>query len=68
MNLISSKPDVISSIFLPTALAMIFTQVSGVVARIIDGVITSSFLGAEAYSAVSLLGAVGKLKMNSESS
>ncbi len=55
MNLISNKPDVISSIFLPTALAMIFTQVSGVVARIIDGVITSSFLGAEAYSAVSLL-------------
>ena len=34
---------------------MIFTQVSGVVARIIDGVVTSSFLGAEAYSAVSLL-------------
>lgn len=55
MNLISNKPDVISGIFLSTALAMIFTQVSGVVARIIDGVLTSSFLGSEAYSAVSLL-------------
>ena len=55
MNFISSKPDIISGMFLSTALAMIFTQVSGVIARIIDGVVTSSFLGAEAYSAVSLL-------------
>lgn len=35
---------------------MIFTQVTGVVANIIDGVITSRFLGPDAYSAVSLLG------------
>lgn len=55
MNFLSNKKDIILSIFLPTALAMIFTQVSGVIARIIDGVITSSFLGEEAYSAVSLL-------------
>lgn len=55
MNFLSNKKDIILSIFLSTALAMIFTQVSGVVARIIDGVITSSFLGEEAYSAVSLL-------------
>ena len=47
--------DVISRMFLPAALVMIFTQVTGVVANIIDGVITSRFLGSDAYSAVSLL-------------
>ncbi len=50
------KNDVIASIFLPAAIVMIFTQLTGVVANIIDGVITSRFLGPDAYSAVSLLG------------
>ena len=49
------KHDVIASMFLPAAITMIFTQMTGVVANIIDGVITSRFLGADAYSAVSLL-------------
>ena len=50
------KQDVIAGMFLPAALTMIFTQMTGVVANIIDGVITSRFLGADAYSAVSLFG------------
>ncbi|MBR1635366.1 MAG: ATP-binding protein [Lachnospiraceae bacterium] len=50
------KKDVISSMFLPAAVTMIFTQMTGVVANIIDGIITSRFLGEDAYSAVSLLG------------
>ena len=48
--------DIISGTFRSAALAMIFTQVAGVAATIIDGIITSRFLGQEAYSAVSLLG------------
>ena len=48
--------DVISSMFLSVAVAMIFTQVIGVAAIIIDGIITSRFLGSDAYSSVSLLG------------
>lgn len=48
--------DVIASMFLPAAITMIFSQMTGVVANIIDGVITSRFLGEDAYSAVSLLG------------
>ena len=50
------EKDVLASMFLPAAIVMIFTQVTGVVANIIDGVITSRFLGSDAYSAVSLLG------------
>ena len=48
--------DIISGIFLSAALAMIFTQAAGVAATIIDGIVTSRFLGEAAYSAVSLLG------------
>ena len=55
-SLWKSDGDVISGMFRSTALAMIFTQLAGVVAGFIDGIITSRFLGAEAYSAVSLLG------------
>ena len=50
------EKDVLASMFLPAAIVMIFTQVTGVVANIIDGVITSRFLGPDAYSAVALLG------------
>ena len=48
--------DVISSMFLSVALAMIFTQVVGVAAIIIDGIITSRALGPDAYSSISLFG------------
>lgn len=52
----ASKPkDVISSMFLPAAVAMILTQLVGVVATIIDGLITSIYFGEEAYSAISLV-------------
>ena len=50
--------DVISKMFFSAAIVMIFTQVTGVIATIIDGVITSNFLGEEAYSAVALIGPV----------
>lgn len=50
-----SKKDVIAAMFLPAALVMIFTQLTGVVANIIDGMVTSRFLGSDAYSSVSLL-------------
>jgi Na+-driven multidrug efflux pump/anti-sigma regulatory factor (Ser/Thr protein kinase) len=53
---LKSKKDVLASMFLPAAIVMIFTQVTGVVANIIDGIITSRFLGSDAYSAVALLG------------
>ncbi|MCR5106881.1 MAG: ATP-binding protein [Lachnospiraceae bacterium] len=47
--------DMIAGMFFSAALALIFTQVAGVVATIIDGIITSRYLGKDAYSAVSLL-------------
>ena len=45
-----------NGMFLSTAVAMIFTQLAGVIAGIIDGIVTSRYLGQAAYSAVSLLG------------
>ena len=50
------KKDLIPRMFLYTALAMILTQLAGVISTIIDGVITSRNLGEDAYSAISLLG------------
>ena len=47
--------DVISSMFLSVALAMILTQVVGIAAHIIDGIITSRAIGPLAYSSVSLI-------------
>ncbi len=47
--------NMIAGMFFSAALAIIFTQVAGVVASIIDGIITSRYLGETAYSAVSLL-------------
>ena len=53
------KPrDVIAGMFLSAAAAMILTQLVGVIAGMIDGVITSNFLGADAYSAVSHAGPI----------
>lgn len=54
-NRLSFRRDNISSIFLTTALAMIFTEATGVVAVLIDGIIASQFLGEELYAGISLL-------------
>ena len=47
MPIIGNKKekDVIASMFLTAAIVMIFTQMTGVVATIIDGIVTSRFLG-----------------------
>ena len=49
------KKDVISTMFFSSAVAMIFTQLAGYCAVLIDGIITSRALGPDAYSAISLL-------------
>ena len=49
------EKDVVSSMFLSVAVAMIFTQMVGVIAIIIDGTLTSSFISEEAYAGISLL-------------
>lgn len=45
----------IAKMVFSTAVALIFTQATGTVAELIDGMITSRFIGQDAYSAVSLL-------------
>lgn len=50
-----SQLDLIPSMFISTAAAMIFTQLAGYGANLIDGIITSRYLGSHAYSGVSLL-------------
>ncbi len=45
----------IAEMFFSAAMALIFTQVAGVAATIIDGIVTSRYLGKDAYSALSLL-------------
>ena len=50
-----SQADLIPSMFVSTAIAMIFTQLAGYGAALIDGIITSRALGHLAYSAISLL-------------
>jgi len=52
------QKDLIASMLLSVALAMIFTQIVGQVALIVDGIVTSRFIGSEAYSAVSLFSPV----------
>ena len=54
-NRINFQQDNISSIFLTTALAMIFTEITGVIAILTDGIISSQFLGVELYAGISLL-------------
>ncbi len=48
-------PDNISAMFSSTSIAMIFTELTGVIALLIDGIVTSRFLGSDAYSGISLL-------------
>ena len=50
----SLQSHLIPSMFVSTAIAMIFTQFAGYAAVFTDGVITSRALGHEAYSAISL--------------
>ena len=45
----------ISSIFLSTAIAMVITEISGVLTSLIDGVVSSRFLDIAIYSSISLL-------------
>lgn len=49
------KFDMISKMFLTTSVAMILTELVGIIAVFIDGIITSRFLGESAYAGVSLL-------------
>ena len=51
---VNKNKDVIASMFLPAAVAMIFSTVAGFLASTIDGLITSNFLGPDAFSAISL--------------
>ncbi|MBR0257798.1 MAG: hypothetical protein IJQ58_08690, partial [Synergistaceae bacterium] len=50
-----SQADLIPSMFISTAVAMIFTQLAGYGSVLIDGIITSRAIGYQAYSAISLL-------------
>ncbi len=50
------KKNMISEMFFSAAITMIFTQLISVIATIIDGIITSRYLGDVAYSSVSLFG------------
>ena len=52
----NSQSDLIPAMFFSTAIAMIFTQLAGYGAVLIDGIITSRVLGSQAYSGISLLG------------
>ena len=49
------KQDNISKMFLSTATAMIATELTGVISVLMDGIITSRFLGVDAYSGVSMI-------------
>lgn len=48
--------DVISKMFFSASIAMMFTVLVGTAAQFFDGVITSRFLGNDAYSAIALFG------------
>ena len=50
----NKKYDVIAAMFLPVAVSMILSTLAGFLANTIDGLVTSNFLGADAFSAVSL--------------
>ena len=47
--------DNVSSIYLTLAMGMVFTEATGVIAVLIDGIIASQFLGEELYAGISLL-------------
>ena len=47
--------DNIAKMYSSTAIAMIFTALTGVIAVLIDGIVTSRFLGSDIYSGIALL-------------
>ena len=53
--------DVISRMFFSASIATMFTVLVGTVAQFIDGIITSRFLGNEAYSAIALFGPLNSI-------
>lgn len=55
------QKDVISKMFLSASIAMMFTLFVGMAAGFFDGIITSRFLGKEAYSGISLFGPLNGL-------
>ena len=54
----SNRDDIIPKMFFSASLAMIFTLFVGMAAQFFDGIITSRFLGNDAYSGVSLFGPI----------
>lgn len=50
------QEDVISKMFFSASIAMIFTVLVGTAAQFFDGIITSRFLGNDAYSSIALFG------------
>lgn len=57
----SQQRDVISKMFFSSSIAMMFTVLVGTAAQFFDGVITSRFLGNDAYSAIALFGPLNGL-------
>ena len=55
------QKDVISKMFFSASIAMMFTVLVGTAAQFLDGVITSRFLGNDAYSAIALFGPLNGL-------
>lgn len=55
------QKDVISKMFFSASIAMMFTVLVGTVAQFVDGIITSRFLGNDAYSAIALFGPLNGL-------
>jgi Na+-driven multidrug efflux pump/anti-sigma regulatory factor (Ser/Thr protein kinase) len=50
-----TKKNMIGAMFLSSAIVMILTQIIGLIAIIIDGIITSRVLGTDAYSSIDLI-------------
>lgn len=51
----SIRKSNIPSMYFSTSIAMILTELVGVIAVLIDGIVTSRFLGADVYSGISLI-------------
>ena len=49
------RSDNIAAMYSSTAIAMIFTSLTGVISVLIDGIIASRFLGSDVYSGIALL-------------
>ena len=46
------RKDNIAKMFLSMATAMIFTELTGVISVMVDGIVTSRFLGVDAWSSL----------------